>query len=377
MKIIIAPDSYKGSLLANEVALTIEQGLSHALPNAKFIRVPMADGGEGTLDSLLASCPLTLHTTEVTNPIGEKIKASFGVLEDNTAVIEMASASGISLIPIEKRNPFNTTTFGTGELIRAALDFGCRRFIVGLGGSATCDGGVGALAALGVQFKDAAGIKIEPTAAGLEKLKTIDMATIDPRLTFSEFILAHDVDNPLLGPQGALMYAPQKGATPEQIIHLHKILEQYAHLIANMTGKMVGNLPGTGAAGGLAAGLYAFLNATLEPGVSKMIKAVQLFEKMQGASLVITGEGQIDAQTIHGKTPIGVAQCAKKLQIPVIAIAARFGKGYHEVYSHGIDAVFSIVNAPMSTEICHTFTKPLLAATANNIGRLINLGIHK
>lgn len=377
MKIVIAPDTFKGSLLANEVAITIEQGFMHALPHAEYVRVPMADGGEGTLDCFLASREVTLHTVPVTDPCGDKINANLGVLPDNTAIIEMALASGLTLVPREKRNPLQTTTFGTGELIRAALDLGCRRFIIGLGGSATTDGGVGALAALGIQFKNANGQAIEPTAMGIEKLVTIDTSTLDPRLSSTEFILAHDVDNPLLGLQGALMYAPQKGATPEQVEQLHKILERYALMITEISKKPVGNLPGTGAAGGLAAGLYAFLNATLEPGASVIIEAVNLREKLSNASLVITGEGQIDAQTIRGKTPIAVAKLAKELHIPVIALAARLGRGYHEVYSEGIDAVFSIVNAPISHEVCLAYTKPLLAAAANNIARLLALGIKK
>ncbi len=373
MKIVIAPDTFKGSLLANEVAITIEQGFLHALPKAHFIRVPMADGGEGTLDSFLANRTLALHTVEVMNPLGEKIKASFGILEDNTAIIEMAKASGLSLVPLEKRNPLKTTTYGTGELIRAALDQGCRRFIVGLGGSATCDGGVGALAALGVQFKNIQGQEIEPTAEGLEKLAKIDPSTLDPRAVEAEFIIAHDVDNPLLGLQGALMYAPQKGATAEQAEILHKTLEHYSLMVSTVTGKQVGNIPGTGAAGGLAAGLFAFLNGKLEPGASVLINAVYLRDKIQNAQLLVTGEGQIDAQSVRGKTPIAVAKLAKEFNIPVIAIAARLGKGYHEVYSHGIDAVFSIVNGPISSEICLAYTKPLLAAAANNIARLLAL----
>lgn len=377
MKIVIAPDSFKGSLSASEVALTIEQGFSHALPKAEYLRVPMADGGEGTLDALLASERLTLHFAEVTNPLGEKMKAAYGIQPDNTAVIEMATASGLSLVPALKRNPLQTTTFGTGELIRAALDKECRRFIIGLGGSATCDGGVGALSALGVQFKNALGEAITPNAAGLDKLATIDATLLDARLVESEFILAHDVDNPLLGLAGALMYAPQKGATAAQVETLHIILERYALMLSEITQKSIGTIPGTGAAGGLAAGLFAFLNATLKPGAVVVMENVNLREKMHNANLIVTGEGQIDAQTIRGKTPVAVAQLAHELNIPVIAIAARLGKGYYEVYKHGINAVFSMINAPVSEEICHAYTQPLLGSAANNIARLLALEIKK
>lgn len=377
MKIIIAPDSFKGSLSASEVALAIEQGFSHALPKAEYSRVPMADGGEGTLDALLANQKLTLHYAEVTNPMGEKMRAAYGIQPDNTAVIEMATASGLSLVPPLKRNPLNTTTFGTGELILAALDNGCRKFIIGLGGSATCDGGVGALAALGVRFKNSRGETITPNAEGLETLISIDTSSLDPRLSACEFIVAHDVDNAFLGLEGALMYAPQKGATPAQVETLHIIFERYALMLWHLTQKPIGNIPGTGSAGGLAAGLLAFLNATLKPGASVVMENVNLREKMQNANLVITGEGQIDAQTIRGKTPIAVAKLAQELKIPVIGIAARLGRGYHEVYGHGIDAVFSMINSPISEEVCHAYTQPLLAAAANNIARLLALEIKK
>jgi len=377
MKIVIAPDSFKGSLSASEVALAIEQGFFHALPTAEYIRVPMADGGEGTLDALLDSESLTLYFAEITNPLGEKIRAAYGIQPDNTAVIEMATASGLSLIPPLKHNPLKSTTFGTGELILAALDKGCRKFIIGLGGSATCDGGVGALAALGIQFRNSQGEIISPNAEGLEKLATIDATLLDPRLSESEFILAHDVDNPLLGLEGALMYAPQKGATAAQVETLHIVLERYALMLSELTQKPIGTLPGTGAAGGLAAGLFAFLNATLKPGAWVVMENINLREKMRNANLVITGEGQIDAQTIRGKTPIAVAQLAQELKIPVIAIAARLGKGYYEVYKHGINAVFSMINAPISEEVCHAYTQPLLGSAANNIARLLALEIKK
>lgn len=375
MKIVIAPDTFKGTLLASEVATAIEQGFAHALPKAKYVLVPMSDGGEGVLECLMQDQAGDVYEETVKGPLGETLKASFGILKNKTAVIEMAKASGLSLVPLSHRNPLHTTTYGTGELIRNALDKGCRRFIIGAGGSATCDGGVGALAALGFQFKDALGKEIAYTGEGLGKLAEIDTSKKDPRLSESEFIIAHDVDNPLLGLNGALMYAPQKGATSEQVELLHKSFENFSLNITNITQKNIGDIPGTGSAGGLAAGLFAFLNATLKPGALFVMDTLQLREKMQGSNLVITGEGQIDSQTIRGKTPIAVAKLAKELEIPVIAIAAILGKGYHEVYAAGIDAVFSIVNGPISQSICMAYTQPLLAATANNIARLLKLKI--
>ncbi len=373
MKIIIAPDSFKGSLSAQEVAMAIEKGLSFALPSAQYIRAPMADGGEGTLDCLIAHNSLELHTTLVTNPIGEKIKATFGILKNKTAIIEMAKASGLNLVPPAKRDPLKTTSYGTGELIRCALDKGCRRFIIGLGGSATCEGGIGALAALGARFKNASDKEIEYTAEGLEELTKIELSDFDPRLSQSEFIIAHDVDNLLLGSKGALMYAPQKGATLKQLKILDNALKNYCTLVTTLTQKSIANIKGGGAAGGAAAGLYAFLNAKLEPGASVIIQSIGLLEKIKDANLVITGEGQIDSQSVFGKTPIAVAKLAKKFNIPVIGIAARLGKGYHEVYQHGIDAVFSIVNAPMSHKRCLSLSKTLLCGTADNIARLFIL----
>lgn len=375
MKIVIAPDSFKGSLSAPEVASAIEQGFAHALPAAEYIQVPMADGGEGLLSCLLENGKISIETTEITNPVGEKIQASLGFLKDNTAVIEMAQASGITLIPPTRHNPLHTTTFGTGELIRYGLEKGSRRFIIGLGGSATCDGGIGALAALGIQFKDIKGTEISHTGAGLGKLSTIDSSTLDPRAKESEFILAHDVDNPLLGLEGTLMYAPQKGATAEHVEILHKNLENYALLIAKTTNNSMDNLTGTGAGGGLAAGFHAFLNATLQPGAPLVMDTLNLREVLKTADLVITGEGQIDSQSVHGKVPVAVARLAKEFNLPVIAIAARLGKGYYETYDHGIDAVFSMVNGPLSEQTCLAFTEPLLAAVSNNIARLLALRI--
>lgn len=378
MKIVIAPDSYKGSLTASEVATVIQQGFHAIFPNAEYIKAPMADGGEGTLDCFLMGSKAELHSATIHDPLGNKIKTSFGILSENTtALIEMAKASGISLVPLEQRDPLQTSTLGTGELILKALKKGCRRFIIGLGGSATCDGGMGALHALGIRFKNNQGDDLKPCGASLEQIDSIVLTHLDPRLSDCDFILAHDVNSPFLGLEGALMYAPQKGATPEQVEILHKAFEHYAWVLSKYTEKDIRNTPGTGAAGGLAAGLYAFLNATLKPGAEVVCEAIHLHEKMQNANLVITGEGQMDGQTVKGKTPIAVARMAKELDIPVIAIAAKLGKGYGDVYEQGIDAVFSIVSGPLPQSICMLYTKPLLITTANNIARLLSLKILK
>lgn len=380
MKIIIAPDSFKGSLTAEEVAAALYHGFQIHFPQAEYIIIPMADGGEGTLDCLMKSNKGQYYKADVQDPLGNSHSARFGVLKDpdstvtsNIAVIETAEASGLPLIPSEKRNPLLANTAGSGELILEALNQGCREFIVGLGGSGTSDGGMGALSALGIQFKNALGENLKPNGDAMSQLHSIDISLLDPRLAESHFTLAYDVDNPLLGLQGALMYAPQKGATPSQIEILHKGYEQLAHVIFETTGKNVGNIPGGGAAGGLGAGLYAFLNAELVPGSQVIIEHARLKEKMKDASLILTGEGQIDNQSIHGKAPIAVAKLAKSFQIPVIAVTGNLKEGYEEVYHHGIDAVFSIAMGPMSLEESIKHSKSLIINTAFNIAKCLNL----
>lgn len=375
MKIVIAPDSFKGALSASEAADAIELGFRYCYKQTECVKVPMADGGEGTLDCLLKAVNATLETIQVTTPLGEKKQASFGLLPDNTALIEIAQASGLQHVPPSQRDILNSSSFGSGELIKAALEKGSRQFVIGLGGSATCDGGLGALAALGVVFKDNQGNKLEPKALSLQKMSEVDTSNLDPRLLESTFLLAHDVENPLLGLTGALKYAPQKGAGPKEIEFLHKGLENYAYVLERTTNKHLNNLPGLGAAGGLTAGLYAFLNATLKPGAEVVIEKVGLPQILKEAALVITGEGQLDDQSLYGKTPIAVARLAKQFNLPVIAITGSLGEGFEGAYPCGIDAVFSIINKPLSQESSLALTKPMLIQTAYNIARLLQLRI--
>jgi len=335
----------------------------------------MADGGEGTLDVLLSTVNAVRETISVTTPLGGKKPAAFARLKNNTALIEIAQASGLHCVPPHSRNILNSSSIGSGELIIAALEKGVRRFVIGLGGSASCDGGTGALAALGVVFKDNQGNVLTPNGLSLQKISTIDPSNLDPRLLESTFLLAHDVDSPLLGLEGALKYAPQKGANPEDIEILHKGLENYAFVLEQTTEKHLNTLPGLGAAGGLAAGLFAFLNATLKPGAEVVMDMIGLSEKLKGASLVITGEGKLDDQSIHGKTPIAVARLAKQFNIPVIAINGSLADGFETVYAHGIDAAFSITEKPLSIESALALTKPMLIQTANNIARVLQLRI--
>jgi len=349
MKIVIAPDSFKGSLTAIEVADAIELGIKEIFPVAKIIKIPLADGGEGTVQCLVNATAGKVLQQEVINPLGKKINASYGILGDQkTAVIEMAEASGITLIPEEKRNPLITTTYGTGQLIKAALDQGCCKMIIGIGGSATNDGGAGLVQALGVRLLNKEGKEIGFGGAELLNIHHIDIAQMDPRIDKLEILVASDVKNPLCGPTGATrIYGPQKGATEEMMVVLEQALEHFDRIIDETLHKDVKDIPGAGAAGGLGAALMAFLDAKLKPGIEIIIKAVKLEEVTKDADLVITGEGKIDSQTIYGKVPVGVAKIAKKYNIPVMAIGAIIDKDAEIVHKYGIDFLVKVSDPPM------------------------------
>ena len=376
MKIVVAPDSFKGSVTALQAANAIEQGLRRVFPDAVIDKVPMADGGEGTVQSLVDATGGDIHTKRVLDPLGDEIDAQFGTLADGeTAVIEMASASGLTLVPPDKRNPMQTTTYGTGQLIKSALDAGCKRLIIGIGGSATNDGGAGMAKALGVQFLKADGNPIARGGGGLGELASIDISDLHPGIAETETVVACDVNNPLTGSDGAsYVYGPQKGATSAMIKKLDSNLAHFDKVLTRTLGQSFNDIPGAGAAGGLGAGLMAFLNAKLRLGVDIMIDAVRLKERMEGASLVFTGEGQLDFQTAFGKTPIGVAKVAKADNIPVIAIAGGVGEGADAVYEAGIDAMLSIVQAPMSLEDAVEDALQLIADTAEQAARLVAIG---
>ncbi|MBM3475867.1 MAG: glycerate kinase [Armatimonadetes bacterium] len=352
MKIVIAPDSFKGSLTSPEVCRAIEAGVRAVLPEAETLLVPIADGGDGTARTLVEGTGGELLTATVTGPLGEPVEAEFGILGDGlTAVIEMATASGLTLVPPEKRNPLFTTTRGTGDLIRVALDRGCRTLIVGIGGSATTDGGMGMAQALGARFLDERGHEVPGTGEGLDRLDAIDLSGLDPRLGETTVRVACDVDNPLYGERGAAyVYGPQKGATPEMVAQLDEGLRRFAEVVARDTGKHVADLPGVGAAGGLGAGLVAFCRATLEPGIRIVLEALRLDEKLTGAEVVFVGEGRIDLQTAFGKAPAGVAELARNRGCVVLAIAGSVSEEARGLHEHGFAALRSIVNEPLSLE---------------------------
>lgn len=377
MKIVIAPDSFKGSVTALQAAEAIEHGVRRVFPDTEIEKIPMADGGEGTVQSLVDTTGGQIFTERVIDPLGREIEAKYGVLGDNvTAVIEMAAASGLTLVPPDKRNPLVTTTYGTGQLIKAALDRGCRKLIIGIGGSATNDGGAGMAHALGAKLLTKSGKPVQWGGGGLSRLDAIDISGLDARIPETQTIVACDVNNPLTGEQGAsYVYGPQKGATPEMVQTLDANLAHFDRVLQRDLGKVVGDIPGAGAAGGLGAGLLAFLNAELKSGIEIVIEAVQLVKRLSGADLVITGEGQINFQTVFGKTPVGVAKAAKVHGIPVIAIAGSIADGSDGVYDAGIDAIIDIVPEPTSLEAAIENAPMLIADAAERAIRMIAVGM--
>lgn len=372
MKVVIAPDSFKESLTAKQVCDAIQAGLARVWHDAKFVAIPVADGGEGTVQSLVDATQGRLVEVKVMGPQGKRVEAFYGMLGDNqTAVIEMAAASGLHHVPVAQRDPKLTTSFGTGELIRHALDQGVTKLIIGLGGSATNDGGVGMLAALGARFTNADGDPIQLTGGGLRELTHIDLQDFDPRLQNCDILVACDVNNPLCGDKGAsAVFGPQKGATPEDVQLLDGTLRQFGLLTEKVTGKMVLESAGAGAAGGMGAALLAYTQARLRPGIEIVLETVQLAHQVSDADLVITGEGRIDSQTVHGKTPMGVAKVAKRFDVPVLALCGCTGDNYQAVYQCGVDAVFAAVPRAMSLEDALKESDFNLADLAENVARL-------
>lgn len=376
MKIVIAPDSYKESLSALEVASAIEAGFREIYPDAEYIKLPVADGGEGTVEAMVAATQGRVVEVEVTGPLGEPVQGFYGISGDEScAFIEMAAASGLELLPPAARNPLKTTSWGTGELIRHALDLGVTRMIIGIGGSATNDGGAGMVQALGAQLLTADGQPIAPGGAGLSTLATIDISGLDPRLAQCRIDVACDVTNPLVGDEGAsAVFGPQKGATPEMVVQLDRALAHYAGQIAQDLDLDVLTLEGGGAAGGMGAALYAFCGANLRPGIDIVTDALHLDALVADADLVITGEGRIDSQTIHGKVPVGVARVAKRYQIPVIGIAGSLTADVGVVHQHGLDAVFSVLHRICSLDEALAEAGANVRMAARNIAATIKVG---
>ena len=377
MKIVIAPDSYKESLSATEVAQAIEKGFREIFPEAQFVSVPVADGGEGTVEAMIAATQGRAVTSTVTGPLGDTVEAQWGISGDgSTAVIEMAAASGLALVPPELRNPLITTSYGTGELILQALESGVKKIIIGIGGSATNDGGAGMVQALGAKLGDANGADIGFGGGSLMSLNYIDISGLDARLQNCSIRVACDVTNPLTGEFGAsCIFGPQKGASEAMIGELDRNLAHYAEVIKQSLRVDVKDVPGSGAAGGMGAALMAFLGAELLSGIEIVTQALNLEEHIHDCTLVVTGEGRLDSQSIHGKVPVGVASVAKKYHKPVIGIAGSLTRDVGIVHQYGIDSVFSVLNRIGSLEEAFRDAADNIYLTSRNVAATIRVGM--
>lgn len=372
-RIVLAPQGFKESLSGLEVARAMEVGVHAVWPGAEAVLVPVADGGDGTLESLVDALGGTVETATVSDPLGRPIEAAWGTLGDGrTAVIEMARSSGLALLRPSERNPLLTTSRGVGELMRAAFDRGYRRLIVGVGGSATVDGGVGMAQALGARFLDDDGKPLEPGGGALARLARVDLSGLDSRLADAVVEVACDVSNPLTGELGAAaVFGPQKGATPEMVRLLDDGLNRLADALLRDMGRDVRCLPGAGAAGGLAAGLHAFAGARLRSGADIVLEAVGLDDKLEGADLVLVGEGRMDRSTVFEKAPVAVARRASRRGIPVVAIVGSLGDGFQAVHEHGVDAVFSLSDGAISPEQAMADAARLVAQVTEEVCRAV------
>lgn len=376
MRIVVAPQSLKGSLTAAQAGRAIAQGARVVYPQAEIAIVPVADGGEGTVQALVDATGGRIIQQSVTGPLGEPVMAFYGILGDGrTSAIEMAACAGLPLVPPELRDPRITTTYGVGELILAALEQGSRHFIIGIGGSATNDGGAGMAQALGASLTDGQGLAVARGGAALSTLQHISMDSMDARLQNCTFEVACDVNNPLTGPTGAsAVYGPQKGATPAMVVELDSALAHYAAIIERDLGLSVRDIPGAGAAGGLGAALLAFLHAMLRPGAQIVLEAVKLEEHLRTADLVITAEGQLDSQTAYGKSVGAVASLAKRYALPVLALAGSLGEDYQVVYDLGVDAVAVLPSKPMTLDYAMEHAAQLAADATERALRLFQTG---
>ncbi|WP_283607983.1 glycerate kinase family protein [Faecalispora anaeroviscerum] len=370
-KFLLIPDSFKGTMSSSRVCEIMEQAIRFHLPQAQVVSIPVADGGEGTVDSFLAAVGGEKHELQVTGPYGEPITGFYGILPDGTAVVEMAAAAGLPLVG-ENKHAEKTSTFGVGQILDHVVNTGCRKIILGLGGSATNDGGVGAAAALGVQFKDQEGKSFLPVGETLCKVSSIDASQINPRMKSVALTVMCDIDNPLCGPQGAAyVFAPQKGADPEMVERLDQNLAHLAAVIRRDLNVEIEHLPGAGAAGGMGGGMVAFLNGHLQMGIETVLDTVQFDTLLQDAQLVFTGEGKLDTQSLRGKVVSGVARRAKRQQVPVIAVVGDIGDQIEPVYEQGVSAVVSINRVAVPFSQAKLRSESDLELTMDSILRLL------
>lgn len=375
MHIVVAPDSFKGTMSSTQVCEIIERSIKKSLPNAKVSKIPVADGGEGTVDAFLEFAGGKRIREVVTSPDFSKVEAFYAVLEDGkTAVIEMAAASGLPLVQ-GRKNPMQLTTIGTGELIVSAARHGCTKVILGMGGSATMDGGAGMAAAMGVAFRNKDGVESTPTAEGIKEIEEVDLSAVLPQVSAIEFLLASDVKNELCGRGGAAyVFGPQKGATANDVKRADENLAHFAKILGQKSGKELKTIPGTGAAGGLALPLLAFFNTTIVPGIDLVLDTAKFDEVLKDADLVVTGEGRIDGQSMEGKVPVGVARKAHAKGVPVIALAGILGEGYEKTYEQGIAAIFTSSKSEIPFEIAQKTAKEDLALLADSVFALFQIG---
>lgn len=376
MKIVIAPQGFKGGISGLEAARAIARGVLAAAPDAETVLVPVADGGDGTLHALVDATGGEIFTSTVTGPINQQVEAQWGVMGDGrTAVIEMARASGLAMVPPRRRNPKVTTTLGTGEILKEALERGYRRVIVGLGGSATNDGGAGMATALGARFLDRSGNALPTGGSALARLDRIDMSGIVDQIKGAEIIAATDVTNTLCGPKGAsAVYGPQKGASEESVAELDAALLNFAQVVSRDTGCDVLDVPGAGAAGGLGAGLMAFAGAKIRSGIDMVCQVLDFDAHLAGADLVITGEGRADHSTVFDKAPLGVARHARAHGVPTVLLAGSLGEGHEELYAHGVASILCISDGAMTFQQALSRTGMMLEGTAERAVRLFLLG---
>ena len=377
MKIVIATDSFKGSMTSIEASEHIEAGINRVFSDCNIIKIPVADGGEGTVDSILNSYGGEYYSLVVTDPLLTPVNAVYGILNDGTALIEMASASGLPLVPESARDPLRATTKGTGEMILSAMNRKCRRIIVGLGGSATTDGGVGMAQALGYSFLDSSGKELTSGGGSLNKLSYIDTANVDHRLKDTEIIIASDVINPLFGKNGAAyVFSPQKGADSATVKRLDENLRHFDSIVKGYCDIQIASEPGTGAAGGLGYGLMAFCSATMKSGINMILDTIDFDSRIENADLIITGEGKIDGQSIFGKVPTGIAERAKKKNIPVLVIAGGIGDDINQVYEYGISSIMSTVNKAMPLSDAISQAPELLSDATERAMRIMQIGMN-
>ncbi len=375
VKIVIASDSYKGSNSSLKVAGLIEEGSKAVFPDAEYVKIPIADGGEGTVEALVGGLGGETVTVKATDPLGRSTDAFYGVV-GGKVVAEMAAASGLPLLLENEKNPRIAGTYGTGQILRAALDAGYRDITIGIGGSATNDGGAGMAQALGFSLKDSNGRELPPGGAALADIASIDDSAADQRLKEAVIHVACDVDNPLLGENGAsFIYGPQKGADPVMVKELDAALGRFADVVERWKGRSMRNIPGAGAAGGLGFGLNAFCDAVMKSGIDTILDLTDFEEKIKGADLVITGEGKIDGQSIRGKVPIGVASRSKPAGLPVLAIVGNIGEGASAVYAYGIDSIMSTVSKTMTLEEAIACSAESLKDAAERACRMIRIGM--